>query len=94
MIQDRVKAGIKRVRANGQRWGWRTIEKTDPAICTQILQLRTMGSGWELLATGWIEFSNGMAVPAWSAGVIPRRVIPYLPLAAHVLAWWRRSLVP
>src|SRR5499426_765647 len=37
MIQERVKAGIKRVRANGQRWGRQAITETDPALCTQML---------------------------------------------------------
>ena len=45
MIQERVKAGIKRVRAKGQRWGRRKIEDTDPAVCTQILELRRQGLG-------------------------------------------------
>jgi DNA invertase Pin-like site-specific DNA recombinase len=45
MIQERVKAGIKRVRATGQRWGRRTIEETDPAVCTRILELRQQGLG-------------------------------------------------
>jgi DNA invertase Pin-like site-specific DNA recombinase len=45
MIQERVKAGIKRVRANGQRWGRRSIEETDPAVCTRILELRQQGLG-------------------------------------------------
>jgi DNA invertase Pin-like site-specific DNA recombinase len=45
MIQERVKAGIKRVRANGRRWGRRTIEETDPAVCTRILELRQQGLG-------------------------------------------------
>lgn len=45
MIQERVKAGIKRVRANGQRWGRRMIEETDPAICVKILELRQQGLG-------------------------------------------------
>lgn len=45
MIQERVKAGIKRVRANGQRWGRRMIEETDPAICIKILELRQQGLG-------------------------------------------------
>jgi DNA invertase Pin-like site-specific DNA recombinase len=45
MIQERVKAGIKRVRATGQRWGWRTIEETSPAVCTRILELRQQGLG-------------------------------------------------
>ena len=45
MIQERVKAGIKRVRAKGQRWGRRTIEETDPACCTRILELRGHGLG-------------------------------------------------
>lgn len=45
MIQERVKAGIKRVRAKGQRWGWRTIEETSPALCTRMLELRREGLG-------------------------------------------------
>lgn len=45
MIQERVKAGIKRVRAQGRRWGRRTVEETDPAVCTQILELRRKGLG-------------------------------------------------
>ncbi|SPP64726.1 recombinase family protein [Nitrospira lenta] len=45
MIQERVKAGIKRVRAKGQRWGRKTIEETDPDICTRILELRQKGLG-------------------------------------------------
>jgi DNA invertase Pin-like site-specific DNA recombinase len=45
MIQERVKAGIKRVRANGRRWGRRTIEETDPAVCTRILEHRREGLG-------------------------------------------------
>jgi DNA invertase Pin-like site-specific DNA recombinase len=45
MIQERVMAGIKRVRATGQRWGRRTIEETDPAVCTRILELRQQGLG-------------------------------------------------
>lgn len=43
MIQERVKAGIKRARANGQRWGRQTIEASDPASCTKILELRRQG---------------------------------------------------
>jgi DNA invertase Pin-like site-specific DNA recombinase len=45
MIQERVKAGIKRVRAKGQRWGRRKIEEINPAVCTQILELRRQGLG-------------------------------------------------
>jgi len=45
MIQERVKAGIKRVRAKGQRWGRRKLEEIDPALCTQILDLRGKGFG-------------------------------------------------
>jgi DNA invertase Pin-like site-specific DNA recombinase len=45
MIQERVKAGIKRVRAKGQRWGRKTIEETDPAACAQMLELRRHGLG-------------------------------------------------
>jgi DNA invertase Pin-like site-specific DNA recombinase len=45
MIQERVKAGIKRVRANGKRWGRRAITETDPPLCTQMLDLRREGLG-------------------------------------------------
>src|SRR5262249_21176237 len=45
MIQERVKAGIKRVRTKGQRWGRRKIEETDPVVCTQILEMRRQGLG-------------------------------------------------
>ena len=45
MIQERVRSGIKRVRAAGQRWGRRTIEETDPTSCTKILELRRQGFG-------------------------------------------------
>lgn len=45
MIQERVKAGIKRVRAKGQHWGRRKIEETDPAVCARILELRQQGLG-------------------------------------------------
>jgi DNA invertase Pin-like site-specific DNA recombinase len=45
MIQERVKAGIKRVRAKGLRWGRKTIEESDPAACTKILELRRQGLG-------------------------------------------------
>jgi len=45
MIQERVKAGITRVRAKGQRWGRRAIQETDPIVCTQILELRRQGLG-------------------------------------------------
>ncbi len=45
MIQEGVKAGIKRVRAKGQPWGRRKIEDTDPAVCTRMLELRRQGLG-------------------------------------------------
>lgn len=45
IIQERVKAGIKRSRANGRRWGRRSIQETDPDVCTQILELRRQGLG-------------------------------------------------
>jgi DNA invertase Pin-like site-specific DNA recombinase len=45
MIQERVRSGIKRFRANGRRWGRRTIQEADPAVCTQILELRRKGLG-------------------------------------------------
>ena len=51
MIQERVKAGIKRVRATGQRWGRRTIEETNPALCTRILELRQQGIGMAAIGT-------------------------------------------
>jgi len=43
MIQERVRSGIKRVRASGQRWGRKSIEETDPASCTKMLELRRQG---------------------------------------------------
>jgi DNA invertase Pin-like site-specific DNA recombinase len=45
MIQERVKAGIKGVIASGQHWGRRSIEETDPGLCSQILRLRQQGLG-------------------------------------------------
>jgi DNA invertase Pin-like site-specific DNA recombinase len=45
MIQERVKAGIKRVIASGQHWGRHSIEETDPDLCSQMLQLRQQGLG-------------------------------------------------
>jgi len=45
IIQERVKAGIKRSRANGRRWGRRSIQETAPGICTKILELRRQGLG-------------------------------------------------
>jgi DNA invertase Pin-like site-specific DNA recombinase len=45
MIQERVKAGIKRVIASGQHWGRRSIEETDPDLCNQMLRLRQQGLG-------------------------------------------------
>ena len=45
MIQERVKAGIKRVRARGQHWGRPSIEEADPDFCSRMLQLRTQGLG-------------------------------------------------
>ena len=45
MFQERVKAGIKRVRAKGQRVGRRRIEETKPAVLSQMLQLRQEGLG-------------------------------------------------
>ena len=50
MIQERVKAGIKRVRATGQRWGRRAIEETDPALCARILELRQQDLGMAAIA--------------------------------------------
>jgi DNA invertase Pin-like site-specific DNA recombinase len=45
MTQERVRSGIKRVRAAGQRRGRRTIEESDPASCTKVLELRRQGLG-------------------------------------------------
>jgi DNA invertase Pin-like site-specific DNA recombinase len=45
MIQDRVKAGIRRARAKGQGRGRKRIEETDPAVCTRMLELRRQGLG-------------------------------------------------
>jgi DNA invertase Pin-like site-specific DNA recombinase len=45
MIQERVKAGIKRFRANGRRWGRRTLQETDPDLCAKIRELRRQGRG-------------------------------------------------
>ena len=45
MIQERVRAGIKRVRAKGQRWGRKAIAETEPALCTRIIELRREGLG-------------------------------------------------
>jgi DNA invertase Pin-like site-specific DNA recombinase len=50
MIQERVRSGIKRVRAAGQRWGRRTLEETNPASCTKILELRRQGLGMAAIA--------------------------------------------
>ena len=45
MIQERVRSGIKRVRATSQRWSRKSIEETDPASCTKMLELRRQGFG-------------------------------------------------
>ena len=45
MIQERVRSGVKRIRAAGQGWGRRTIEETAPAVCTRTLELRQQGLG-------------------------------------------------
>ena len=45
MIQERVRSGIKRVREAGQRWRRKSIEQTDPASCTKILELRRQSLG-------------------------------------------------
>ena len=47
MIQERVRSGIKRVRAAGQRWGRRKLEETDPAI--ERTWLRKRDDGWWLI---------------------------------------------
>ncbi|HXX73493.1 MAG TPA: hypothetical protein VEI50_00005 [Nitrospiraceae bacterium] len=44
MIQERVKAVIKRVRNKGRRWGRRTIEEADPAS-RRIRNLQDQGLG-------------------------------------------------
>src|SRR5215471_632244 len=50
MIQERVRAGITRVRAKGQRWGRRSIQETDPELCGKIFQLRQQGLGMGKIA--------------------------------------------
>ena len=45
MIQERVRAGIKRARAQGQAWGRRSLEETDPALCERIRSYRQQGLG-------------------------------------------------
>jgi DNA invertase Pin-like site-specific DNA recombinase len=50
MIQERVRAGITRVRAKGQRWGRRSIQETDPELCGKIFQLRQQGFGMGKIA--------------------------------------------
>ena len=64
MIQERVRSGIKRFRANGQRWGRRTIQEADPAVCKQILELRRMGLGMGKIGKQLgFELKNGVAIP-------------------------------
>jgi DNA invertase Pin-like site-specific DNA recombinase len=50
LIQERVRAGIKRFRANGRRWGRRSIRESDPGLCTQIIDLRRQGLGMASIA--------------------------------------------
>lgn len=45
MIQERVRAGIKRARAQGKAWGRRSIEVTDPILCARIREYRQEGLG-------------------------------------------------
>jgi DNA invertase Pin-like site-specific DNA recombinase len=45
MIQERVKAGIRRFRSNGRRWGRRTLQESDPDLCAKIHELRKEGRG-------------------------------------------------
>jgi DNA invertase Pin-like site-specific DNA recombinase len=45
LIQERVRAGIKRARAQGQAWGRRSLEETDPALCERIRAYRRDGLG-------------------------------------------------
>jgi DNA invertase Pin-like site-specific DNA recombinase len=72
MIQERVKAGIKRVRTKGQRWGRPTIKETYPAICTRILEPRQEGLGMgSHRKSRWSLKSNRLALSARSiSGVI------------------------
>ena len=45
LIQERVRAGIKRARAQGQAWGRRSLEETDPILCAKIREYRLQGLG-------------------------------------------------
>lgn len=53
MIQERVRSGIKRVKAAGQRWGRWSIEETDPASCTRLSNLDDKASERRRLANEW-----------------------------------------
>jgi len=50
IIRERVTAGVRQAMKKRRSWGRRRIEDTDPALCTQILDLRRQGLG--LVAIG------------------------------------------
>ena len=52
MIQERVRSGIKRVRAAGQRWGRRTIEETDRLAVPRFPNSDDKASEWRRSANG------------------------------------------
>jgi len=45
IIRERVTAGVRQAMKKRKSWGRRTIEETDPAVCTRILELRQQGLG-------------------------------------------------
>lgn len=45
IIRERVTAGVRQAMKKRKSWGRRSIEETDPAACTQILELRQQGLG-------------------------------------------------
>ena len=65
MIQERVRSGIKRVRAAGQRWGRRQDRGNGSGYLHQNSRTETTrprnGGNWQ---TGGSEFENRVAVPA------------------------------
>jgi DNA invertase Pin-like site-specific DNA recombinase len=72
IIQERVKAGIKRVRAKGQPWGRQKLEETDPAVCTKILELRKQKLG--MAAIGKLVGVSSRTVWRFLRGVETSRV--------------------
>lgn len=52
MIQERVKAGIKRSRASNPNKGWgrRKLEESRPEVATRIVELRSQGFGMVAIA--------------------------------------------